>query len=321
MSLISTGSYAPKFSLENEHLTKLVDTSTEWIEKRTGIKRRNISAGENTSDLAYEAAKQAIENSGVALEDIDLVLVATITPDHFTPSTASIVQGKLGIKNAVAFDLSAGCTGFVYALGVASSMIKNGIANNALVIGSEVLSKVIDYADRNTCVIFGDGAGALVLTKELNNKIKDVYLQGEYDTAHNIQIQSVNVSNAMFTAQDESQLPKLTMNGGEVYKFALGALSELVQVIMERNSLTSEDIKYIVPHQANFRIIEAVSKKLEIDINKFYMNIENYGNTSSASIPIALAEMNSLGLLQKGDKIIIAGFGAGLTWGSILIEW
>jgi len=321
MSLISTGSYAPKFSLSNDHLTTLVDTSSEWIEKRTGIKKRNISAGENTSDLAYEAGKQAIENSNVSLEDIDLVLVATITPDHFTPSTASMVQGKLGIKNAVAFDISAGCTGFVYALGIASSMIKNGIANNALVIGSEVLSKVLDYTDRNTCVIFGDGAGALVLTKDLNDKIKDIYLQGEYDTAHNIQIQSVSVNNAMHTAQDVSTLPKLSMNGGEVYKFALGALSELIEVILERNNLTNDDIKYIVPHQANFRIIETVAKKLGIDINKFYMNIENYGNTSSASIPIALAEMNSLGLLKKGDKIIIAGFGAGLTWGSILIEW
>lgn len=321
MSLIATGSYAPKLSLENDHLTKLVDTSSEWIEKRTGIKKRNISSGENTSDLAYKAAQIAIENSGVSIEEIDLVLVATITPDHFTPSTASIVQGKLGIKNAVAFDLSAGCTGFVYALGVASSMIGKGIAKNALVIGSEVLSKVIDYSDRNTCVIFGDGAGAIVLTKDLNEKIKDIYLQGEYDTAHNIQIQSVTVNNALFTADEKSALPKLSMNGGEVYKFALGALNELIQVLLDRNNLSSEDIKYVVPHQANFRIIEAVSKKLNIDINKFYVNIENYGNTSSASIPIALAEMNSKGLLQKGDKIILAGFGAGLTWGSVLLEW
>lgn len=321
MSLIATGSYAPKLSLENDHLTTLVDTSSEWIEKRTGIKKRNISAGENTSDLAYKAAQSAIQNSGISIDEIDLVLVATITPDHFTPSTASIVQGKLGIKNAIAFDLSAGCTGFVYALGVASSMIGKGIAKNALIIGSEVLSKVIDYSDRNTCVIFGDGAGAIVLTKDLNEKIKDIYLQGEYDTGHNIQIQSVNVSNALFSSEIESSLPKLSMNGGEVYKFALGALNELIQVLLERNNLSSDDITYIVPHQANFRIIEAVSKKLNIDINKFYVNIENYGNTSSASIPIALAEMNSKGLLKKGDKIILAGFGAGLTWGSILVEW
>lgn len=321
MSLIATGSYAPKLSLENDHLTNLVDTSSEWIEKRTGIKKRNISAGENTSDLAYEAGKIAIESSGVSTDEIDLVLVATITPDHFTPSTASIVQGKLGIKNAIAFDLSAGCTGFVYALGVASSMIGRGIAKNALIIGSEVLSKVIDYSDRNTCVIFGDGAGAIVLTKELNEKIKDIYLQGEYDTGHNIQIQSVNVNNPLVTSEEASTLPRLSMNGGEVYKFALGALSELIEVLLERNNLKNEDIKYIVPHQANFRIIEAVSKKLNIDINKFYVNIENYGNTSSASIPIALAEMNSQGLLKKGDKIILAGFGAGLTWGSVLLEW
>lgn len=321
MSLIATGSYAPKLSLENDHLTNLVDTSSEWIEKRTGIKKRNISAGENTSDLAYEAGKIAIENSGVSADEIDLVLVATITPDHFTPSTASIVQGKLGIKNAIAFDLSAGCTGFVYALGVANSMIKNGIAKNALIIGSEVLSKVIDYSDRNTCVIFGDGAGAIVLTKDLNEKIKDIYLQGEYDTGHNIQIQSVNVNNPLVTSEEASTLPRLSMNGGEVYKFALGALSELIEVLLERNNLSSEDIKYIVPHQANFRIIEAVSKKLNIDIDKFFVNIENYGNTSSASIPIALAEMNAQGLLKKGDKIILAGFGAGLTWGSVLLEW
>lgn len=321
MSLIATGSYAPKLSLENDHLTNLVDTSSEWIEKRTGIKKRNISNGENTSDLAYEAGKIAIENSGVPIDEIDLVLVATITPDHFTPSTASIVQGKLGIKNAIAFDLSAGCTGFVYALGVASSMIKNGIAKNALIVGSEVLSKVIDYSDRNTCVIFGDGAGAIVLTKDLNKKIKDIYLQGEYDTEHNIQIQSVNVNNPLVTSEEASTLPRLSMNGGEVYKFALGALSELIEVLLERNNLKSEDIKYIVPHQANFRIIESVSKKLNIDVNKFYVNIADYGNTSSASIPIALAEMNSQGLLKKGDKIILAGFGAGLTWGSVLLEW
>ncbi len=321
MSLIATGSYAPKLSLENDHLTNLVDTSSEWIEKRTGIKKRNISNGENTSDLAYEAGKIAIENSGVPIDEIDLVLVATITPDHFTPSTASIVQGKLGIKNAIAFDLSAGCTGFVYALGVASSMIKNGIAKNALIVGSEVLSKVIDYSDRNTCVIFGDGAGAIVLTKDLNKKIKDIYLQGEYDTEHNIQIQSVNVNNPLVTSEEASTLPRLSMNGGEVYKFALGALSELIEVLLERNNLKSEDIKYIVPHQANFRIIESVSKKLNIDVSKFYVNIADYGNTSSASIPIALAEMNSQGLLKKGDKIILAGFGAGLTWGSVLLEW
>lgn len=321
MSLIATGSYAPKLSLENDHLTNLVDTSSEWIEKRTGIKKRNISNGENTSDLAYEAGKIAIENSGVPIDEIDLVLVATITPDHFTPSTASIVQGKLGIKNAIAFDLSAGCTGFVYALGVASSMIKNGIAKNALIVGSEVLSKVIDYSDRNTCVIFGDGAGAIVLTKDLNKKIKDIYLQGEYDTEHNIQIQSVNVNNPLVTSEEASTLPRLSMNGGEVYKFALGALSELIEVLLERNHLNSDDIKYIVPHQANFRIIESVSKKLNIDVSKFYVNIADYGNTSSASIPIALAEMNSQGLLKKGDKIILAGFGAGLTWGSVLLEW
>lgn len=321
MSLIATGSYAPEFIMGNDHLTTLVDTSSEWIEKRTGIKNRNISSGENTSDLAYKAGKLAVENSDIELDEIDLVLVATITPDHFTPSTASIVQGKLGIKNAIAFDLSAGCSGFVYALGIASSMIGSGIAKNALVIGAEVLSKVLDYTDRGTCIIFGDGAGALVLTKELNNKIKDVYLQGEYDKNHNIQIQSVSVNNPLYTSDVLSSHPRLSMNGGEVYKFALGALSELIQVILDRNNLTSNDIKYIIPHQANARIIDAVSKKLDISIDKFFMNIENYGNTSSASIPIALAEINELGLLEKGDKIILAGFGAGLTWGSILIEW
>lgn len=330
MDLISTGSYAPKFNLENDVLLQFVDTSSEWIEKRTGIKKRNISSGENTSDLAYEAAKIAIKNSNINIDEIDLVLVATITPDNFTPSTASIVQGKLGINNAIAFDISAGCSGFVYALGVASSMLGNNIARNALVIGAEVLSKAIDYSDRNTCILFGDGAGAILLTQELNEKIKDIYLKGEYDKNNNILLQSMNVQNAVIentslassTINIEASLsPKISMNGNEVYKFALGALSEVIEVILERNNLSEDDIKYIIPHQANFRIIEAVSKKLNIDIGKFFMNIENYGNTSAASIPIALAEINELGLLNKGDKIILAGFGAGLTWGSILIEW
>lgn len=319
MSLIATGSCAPEFNLENHHLTDMVDTNSEWIIKRTGIKKRRISMGENTSDLACGAAQKALQNSEVAPEEIDLVLVATITPDHFTPSTASVVQGKLGINNAIAFDLSAGCSGFVYALGVASSMLSKGIAKNALVIGAEVLSKVLDYTDRNTCVIFGDGAGALVLTQALNSKIKDVYLKGEYDKDLNIHIGSVGVSNAI--VQGEQGMSKLSMNGQEVYKFALGALSELIEVLLHRNNLTKEDIKYIIPHQANLRIIDTVAKKLGIGMDKFYMNIENYGNTSAASIPIALAEMNELGLLKKGDKIILAGFGAGLTWGSILIEW
>lgn len=319
MKLIATGSCTPEFELENHHLTEMVDTNSEWIVKRTGIKKRKISNGENTSDLACGAAIKALENSGLNADEIDLVLVATITPDHFTPSTASVVQGKLGIKNAIAFDLSAGCSGFVYALGVASSMIKNGVAKNALIIGAEVLSKVLDYTDRNTCIIFGDGAGAMVLTKELNSKIKDVYLKGEYDKDLNIHIGSVGVSNAI--VQSEQIQSKLSMNGQEVYKFALGALTELIEVLLERNNLTKDDIKYIVPHQANLRIVDSVAKKLGIGIEKFYMNIENYGNTSAASIPIALAEINEMGLLQKGDKIILAGFGAGLTWGSILIEW
>lgn len=321
MNDIATGSYLPPFVLSNEDLSEFVDTSSEWITQRTGIEERRVSEGETTAMLGAKAAQKAIQRAGISNDEIDLLILATVTPDAMAPSTASFIQGILGIKNAVTFDLVAGCTGFVYALSVASSMLKSGIGSKALIIGAEVFSKCINYEDRGSCILFGDGAGAMVLSREQAERIKDVYLNASFDEKLTITLGGMKNAESFPPKRDAMESPLLAINGQEVYKFAVPALEDCVRTLLERNDLTGEDIAYIVPHQANQRIIASASKNLKIDPDKFFVNIQKVGNTSSASIPIALDEMNDKGLLKKGDKVILAGFGSGLTWGSILISW
>lgn len=321
MNLISTGSYLPPIILDNDQLASFVDTSSDWIIQRTGIHQRHVSLGETTAMLGAQAAQKALDASGLHKEDIDLIILATVTPDTLAPSTASYVQGELGIKNAIAFDIVAGCTGFVYALSLASSMIKTGLAKNAIVIGAEVFSKILDYEDRASCILFGDGAGAVVIQKQHMDKIIDIHLDATFDEKLSIVVDASRPLDSMEDRNRAPEKPSLHLDGKEVYKFAVPALAGCVKEMLYKHNLTQEDIAYIVPHQANLRIVQAAAKRLGISEDKFYTNMDKYANTSSASIPIALDEMNQKGLLKAGDKILLAGFGAGLTWGSMLIQW
>ena len=320
MGFISTGSYLPPLVVGNSALSGFVDTSDEWIAQRTGIEQRHVAIDEGVAEMGAKAAKLALESANLDPQDIDLIILASITADTVAPTAASYIQGMLGIKNAIAFDLAAACSGFVYSLSVAVAMIKAGLATNALLIGAENFSKVLNYEDRGSCILFGDGSGAAIINKENIDKFKDFYLNASYDEKLSITL-STSRPLAEFPPKREKSEPHLLgMDGKEVYKFAVVALEDCIKTLLERNNLTADDLAYIVPHQANMRIVQSVAKTMKIDLNKFYMNISQVGNTSAASIHIALDHMNQEGLLKKGDKIILAGFGAGLTWGSVLVE-
>lgn len=318
--LIGTGSYAPSKVVTNFDLSEIVDTSDEWISTRTGIRERRISSGEDTSLLASKAALNAIKASNINPLDIDLIIVATTSPDSFTPSTACLVQANIGADNATCFDIGAACSGFIYALNTAVQFIKSGSSKTALVIGAEVLSKILDWSDRSTCVLFGDGAGAAILEASDENSILSIYTGSEGKKAEFLRCPAVSVNNP-FTKGAIRAVSNVSMNGKEIFRFATKVIPKGIEEVLKNSQYTFEDIKYIIPHQANMRIIEFVAKKLGIDCNKFYMNLDKYGNTSAASIPLALDEMVRRGLLNRGDKIILVGFGGGLTYGSVLIEW
>lgn len=321
VKIIGTGSYMPKGITTNDDLSRWVETSDEWISSRTGIKERRLSIGENTSELASKAAIKALENANMKPEDIELIIVATITGDSFTPSTACMVQENIGAFNAVAFDISAACSGFIFGLNTSCQFIKAGQMKNALVIGSEVLSKIVDFKDRNTCVLFGDGAGAAILKASKEQGILYNYIGSDgINGKESLNCTAVQVRNP-YTKIEKKEESFITMNGKEVFRFAVKIIPKSIEKILEDTNNSLDDIKYIIPHQANLRIVEFAAKKLKVDIEKFYVNLDKYGNTSSASIPIALDEMNRKGLLKKGDKIILVGFGGGLTWGSTLIKW
>jgi 3-oxoacyl-[acyl-carrier-protein] synthase-3 len=319
VQIIGTGSYAPKNIVSNKFLATFVDTSDEWISGRTGINKRRISIDENTAELAIKASINAIEEAKITAEEIDLIIVATATPDYFFPSTACIVQREIGAKNATCFDLSAACTGFIYGLNVATQFIKSGQSKTTLVIGAETLSRSLDWKDRNTCVLFGDGAGAAVLTRGKKGIIS-IYTGADGNGAEFLEYEAPPLKNT-FTKDSEKSNNYLKMQGGEVFKFAVKIIIECIKKVLEDANYTMDEIKYIVPHQANIKIIESSAKKLGINKEKFFMNIGEYGNTSAASIPLALDEMNKKGLLQDGDKIITVGFGGGLTYGAVLLEW
>ena len=314
-----TGAYVPENIVTNADLEKLVETDDEWIRSRTGIERRHISMGDNTSDLASKTAWEIIKKGGIDPTDIDLIIVATVSPDCMSPSTACTVQAAIGAVNAVAFDISAACSGFVFALSTADKFIKSGTYKNALIIASEVLSKHINWSDRSTCVLFGDGAaGAYIERSETPGIIaedigcdgtKGKSLGGARNTAANV-----------FNGLEKFDDPYIYMDGKVIFDFATRQVPKSVNKLLEKANLMPEDIKYVLPHQANERIVKVISRKVKIPMEKFYLNIAEYGNTSAASIPIALNEMFEKGILSKGDKLLITGFGGGLTWCSMVVE-
>lgn len=301
----------------------MVETSDEWIRTRTGIiERRVVSEDENTSDLAVKAAKIAIKDAKISEDDIDLIVVATASPDLIWPSTACIVQGKLGIKNCGAFDISAVCTGFVYGLSVASQFVATGMYKNVLLIGAESISRFVNWEDRNTCILFGDGAGAVVL-QETDEEfgILANYLGADGEKTDILKIPAGGSSIPSSHDSVEKKLHYIQMNGNEVYKFAITAFVKSIKKVLSLSKFNLDEVDYIIPHQANQRITEAVSVKLKMDKDKIISNISKYGNTSTASIPLALDETYREGKIKHGDIIITVGFGAGLTWGANLLRW
>ncbi|MCB2294632.1 ketoacyl-ACP synthase III [Clostridium algoriphilum] len=320
VQIIGTGSYAPLNIMTNHQLSELVDTSDEWIVSMTGIKERHISQGENTSDLATKAALEALKDANVKAEDIDLIIVASTSPDQFVPATACLVQGNIGAVNAMAFDVSAACTGFIFALNIAIQFLKTGERTRALIIGAEVLSKIVDWTDRNTCILFGDGAGAAILEAGTKKGIISINSASQGQKARFLTCPTVDVKNT-FAKGNKDFKSTISMDGKEIFKFAVKIIASSINRILKENNYTLDDIKYVVCHQANARIIDLVVRRLKADKNKFFVNLERYGNTSAASIAIAMDEMNKKKLLKAGDKIILVGFGGGLTYGASLIEW
>lgn len=320
-AIIGTGSYTPDNIMTNDNLSELVETSDEWIVTRTGISERRITTGENTSELAYKAATRALDAAGLDPQAIDLIICATITPDSFMPSTACIVQDKLGAVNAAAFDLIAACTGLIYAMITADQFIISGMYQNVLVIGAETVSKVLDWEDRGTCVLFGDGAGALVLSSEGGSRgIISSNLAADGSKGSILTCPAIPLMNPFIKNEGNQIRSTIEMQGQEVFKFAVRAVTDNIKKVLADSGLTPEDIRYIVPHQANQRIIEQAAKYCDIPLKKFYVNLGRYGNTSAATIGIALDELMRNQELSPGDKLILVGFGGGMTSGAILLE-
>lgn len=317
-SIAGIGAYVPETIVTNDDLAKIVETSDEWITSRTGIRERRISTGEETSDLAAEAARRALAAAGVEAEDLDLIIMGTSSPDCNYPSGACEVQAKIGAVNAAAFDVSAACAGFIFAMNIVQGFFKSGIYQTALVIGAETLSKVTDWTDRSTCVLFGDGAGAVVLKSEKTG-ILDMLMGSDGTKGEALMCKSRTLGN--FLTGTKPEIGFMTMDGQEVFRFAVKRVPESIETLMKRNHMEKDDIRYYVLHQANERIVEAVARRLKEPMDKFPMTIAKYGNTSTASIPLLLNDMVEQGMLKDGDKIIMSGFGAGMTWGAVLLEW
>lgn len=317
------GYYVPEKKMTNFDFEKIIDTSDEWIRTRTGIEERRFAAPDQaTSDLCVEAARKAIEASGIVKEDIDMILVATCSPDYLVQATACLVQKKLNLKSIPACDLNAACSSFIYGLTVATGMIKGGVYKNILVIGAETLSRIIDMQDRNTCILFGDGAAAAVVGEvEDGYGILSSYLgaEGEDEEVLRTPAGGTKKPNTMETIANRENF--LKMKGQEVFKFAVYALPNATSQALEKAEIKAEDLFMVFPHQANVRIIESAAKRLNLPIDKFYMNLQRFGNTSSASVGLALGEALEKGMIKKGDMIALTGFGAGLTYGSIIMKW
>ena len=315
------GSYLPERVVTNDDLAKIVDTSDEWIRTRTGIRQRHLaSEQEACSDLAYQAAQQALQDAQLQPTDIDFLIVATITPDMPTPSAAALVQNKLGLRPIAALDINAACSGFLYALEIARHFLQNEHYHHGLVIGSEKLSSITNWKDRSTCVLFGDGAGTVVVGKDSGLTILDNIVGADGSAASLICVPAGGSLQPASLQTVEAHLHSITMNGGELFKAAVRHMTEAVTTILQRNSLTTADIRYLIPHQANMRIVQALSQQLSFPTEQMICNIDQTGNTSSASIPIVLAQAKAARRFQPGDRILLVAFGGGLTWGATLLQ-
>lgn len=323
VGIIGTGKYVPEKILTNSDLEKIVETNDEWIVSRTGIRERHIAAPhEATSDLAYEAALKALDSAGMKAEDLDLIIIATVTPDSAFPSTACILQDKLGAKGAAAFDLSAACSGFVYSLATAVGFIQNGMYNNALIIGADTLSRITDYTDRNTCVLFGDGAGAVIIGEVPEGRgfqSFDLGAEGSGGNLLKLEAGGSRLPASQQTVEDKKHF--IYMNGREVFKFAVRVMGSATERVLTKAGLGKEDIDLFVPHQANIRIIQSAMQRLDLAPEKCVINVDKYANTSAASIPLALVEAAEEGRMKEGDTVLMVGFGGGLTWGASVLIW
>ncbi len=322
--IAGTGSYVPEKILTNEELAKRVDTSDEWIVSRTGIRERRIAAeGEFTSHMATHAARKALEQASLAAENVDLIIVATITPDTPTPATACYVQQNLGAQGAVAFDISAACSGFLYAMKIAKRLISSGAFENALIIGAEKLSAVTNWEDRATCVLFGDGAGAAVLRRAepQEGSILATEMGSDGNLTHLLNIPGGGTACPITPDNVNNHLFTLNMLGKEVFKHAVNRMKEAAEKVIERAGLQPEDIACVIPHQANLRIIDAIADRLAVPNDRVFINLDKYGNTSAAAVAIALDEANRSGAFKRGDNIVLVVFGAGLTWAAAAVRW
>lgn len=312
--ICGTGSYVPEAFYDNHDLTQMVDTSDEWIRERTGIVRRHIAKDDTTVSMAVKAAKRALKNGNVDPKELDLILVATMTPNFLVPGMACVLQKELGAKKAAGFDLNAACSGFIFAYQTAQAYIRAGIYQNILIVGSETLSSIVDWKDRGSCILFGDGAGAVVICAE-EGEVNPCIMHSDGKMGEVLLCESRHQRDW----KDKETL--LKMDGQEVFKFAVKKVPEVLAELLEAVHMKAEDIDLYILHQANRRIIESIAKRMKVDADRFPMNLSEYGNTSSASIPILLDELNRSGKLQQGQNVVLAGFGAGLSWGAALIKW
>lgn len=322
-TITAVGHYVPEKVLTNADLERMVDTSNEWIVKRTGISERHIMENGVTSDLAVNAIQQVLVNRDISPEEIESIVVATVTPDMFFPSTACVIQDKIGAANAWGFDLSAGCSGFLFALGVGAQFIETGMHSKVLVVGADKMSSIIDYTDRSTCILFGDGAGAVLLepAEEAGYGILDQRLYGDGAGGKFLYMKG---GGSLYPATHETvdkRMHYINQDGEPVFKSAVTEMANVSAEIMERNNLKADDVAWLVPHQANSRIIYATAARMGIDRSKVMVNIDRYGNTTDATIPLCLSEWWQSGLLQRGQNMVLAAFGAGYTWGGMLIRW
>ena len=323
VSIIGTGSYLPEKILTNDDLAKFIDTSDEWIRTRTGIEQRHIARDdEATSDMAAVAAQNAIESAGITALDIDLIIVGTLSPDMQFPNTACFVQGKIGAKNAVCFDIEAACSGFLFSLETAKNFLAGGTFKNALVIGAEKLSTVTDWEDRGTCILFGDGAGAVVVTNKTDkNSIISCHLGSDGNLTHLLNIPGGGSISPASPQTIEDHMHFMKMTGNEVFKHAVRCMCDAGKQALVKADMTIDDVDWVIPHQANMRIIQAIANRFDHCIDKFIVNLDKVGNMSAASVPVALDEAVRAGKIKKGDKILSIVFGGGFTWGAMIIEW
>jgi 3-oxoacyl-[acyl-carrier-protein] synthase-3 len=323
VSVIATGSYVPERVLTNAELAKMVDTSDEWITTRTGIRERHIAApGEVTSDLAVKAAQRALQKAGLTADDLDLIIVGTITPDMPFPSTACFVQKKLGASKAACFDIQAACSGFIYGLEIARQFVGSGAANTALVIGSEKLSCITDWHDRSTCVLFGDGAGAAIVKSRPGSRgIFSTAISSDGNLTHLLNQPAGGSLQPASQQTVKDHLHYLKMAGKEVFKYAVNAMLDASNQALKKASMTIDQVSLVIPHQANMRIIQAIGERLGGPLEKYYINLDHFGNMSAASIPVALDEAAQKGLIKRHDIIMLVAFGGGFTWGATLLEW